>query len=221
MTRRLGLKAALAACLAGLFSPALVSPALAHPHVWVTAKAEIVFAPDGRVTGIRHAWTFDEAYTAYVTQGLDRNNDGKLTPDELTNLAKENTESLVDFDYFTVLKTNGAKQPFAAPRDYSMAYENEEVTLTYLLPLQAPANAGKALTLEITDPTYFVAFALAEGQDAVKLAGAPKGCATNISRPKPLDPAQQQKLSEAFFDALTAASEFGAQFANRAIVACP
>jgi ABC-type uncharacterized transport system substrate-binding protein len=208
-----------------LFALALTTvwaaPALAHPHVWVTARAEVLYAPDGKVAGVRHAWTFDKAYSAFVTQGLDANKDGKLSPDELKDLAKENTESLVDFDYFTVLKANGAKQPFAAPRDYSMAYENEEVTLTYLLPLQAPANAGKALTLEITDPTYFVAFVMAEGQDAVKLAGAPKGCATNISRPKPLDPAQQQKLSEAFFNALTAASEFGAQFANRAIVACP
>jgi ABC-type uncharacterized transport system substrate-binding protein len=102
-----------------------------------------------------------------------------------------------------------------------MAYENEEVTLTYVLPLKAPTSAGKALALEVADPTYFVAFSMAEGADAVKLAGAPKGCATTITRPKPLDPVQQQKLSESFFNALTAASEFGAQFANRAIVACP
>ena len=33
-----GLKPLLALCLIGL-----ASPGLAHPHVWVTAKAEIVF----------------------------------------------------------------------------------------------------------------------------------------------------------------------------------
>jgi len=197
------------------------APALAHPHVWVTARAEVLYAPDGKVTGVRHAWTFDKGYSAFVTQGLDANKDGKFTPDELRDLAKENTESLVDFDYFTVLKANGSKQEFAAPRDYAMAYENEEVTLTYVLPLKAPAQGGRLLALEVADPTFFVAFTLADGTDAVKLAGAPKGCATTITRPKPLDPVQQQKLSESFFNALTAASEFGAQFANRAIVACP
>ena len=82
MKRHLGLKSALAALGMGL-----ASPALAHPHVWVTAKAEVVFAPDGKVTGVRHHWTFDEAYTAYVTQGLDKNNDGKLSPEELQELA--------------------------------------------------------------------------------------------------------------------------------------
>src|SRR3954469_23009148 len=89
-------------------------PALAHPHVWVTAKAQIAFAPGGKVTAIRHAWTFDAAYSTYVTQGLDKNGDGTLTPDELQDLAKENAESLVEFDYFTALKANGTKPAFEA-----------------------------------------------------------------------------------------------------------
>ncbi len=197
------------------------APALAHPHVWVTAKAEIVFSSEGKVTGIQHAWTFDPAYSAYVTQGLDRNNDGALTPDELQELAKVNTESLVDYGYFTVLKAGGAKQAFDAPRDYGMSFDKGQATLKFLLPLKAPASAGKAVALEIYDPTYFVAFSLDEGADAVTLANAPQGCATTVSRPKPPDASQQQKLSEAFFEALTAAQNFGAGFANRAIVACP
>jgi ABC-type uncharacterized transport system substrate-binding protein len=205
----------LALALAGL-----ASPALAHPHVWVTARAEIVYAEDGRVTGVRHVWTFDPAYTAYVTQGLARNGDGKLSPDELQELAKVNAESLVDFDYFTVLKVNGAKQAFDAPRDYGMTMDKDQVTLSLVLPLKGPAK-GKTMSLEVYDPTFFVSFGLAEGEDAVRLAGAPKGCAATVSRPKPLDTTQQQKLSEAFFEALTAASNYGSNFANRAIVACP
>ncbi|RDI57122.1 DUF1007 family protein [Microvirga subterranea] len=199
---------------------AWTTPALAHPHVWVTAKAELVYDPDGKVTGVRHAWTFDKAYSAYITQGLDKNGDGKLTPDELKDLAKENTESLVEFDYFTVLKANGKKQDFGAPRDYAMAHADEAVTLSYFLPLRAPASA-KTAALEIYDPTFFVAFSLAEGNDAVKLTSAPQGCATNITRAKAAEAAQQQNLTEAFFETLTASSSFGIQFANRAIVACP
>ena len=30
--------------------------ASAHPHVWVTVTSELIFAPDGSVTGVRHAW---------------------------------------------------------------------------------------------------------------------------------------------------------------------
>ncbi len=199
----------------------LAAPAVAHPHVFVTAKAEIAYASDGKVSGVRHAWTFDPAYSAYVTQGLDKNNDGTLTPDELEELAKVNTESLGDFDYFTVFKADGAKQAFDAPRTPGMAFEKGQATLTFELPLKAPAAAKTAVSLEIYDPTYFVAFSMAEGEDAVRLAGAPKGCALTVSRPKTVDAQQQQKLSESFFEALTAASNFGASFSNRAIVACP
>jgi ABC-type uncharacterized transport system substrate-binding protein len=215
MTYRLGPIWFLAALL-GLW----VSPALAHPHVWVTARAELVYDPDGKVTGIRQAWTFDKAYSAYITQGLDKNGDGRLASEELQDLARENAASLVEFDYFTVLKANGKKQDFGSPREYAMAHADEAVTLSYVLPLSTPASA-RTMALEIYDPTFFVAFTLAQGDDAVRLAGAPQGCATNISRAKVVEAAQQQNLTESFFETLTASSSFGAQYANRAIVACP
>ena len=56
----------------------IASPAAAHPHVWATVRSEIVFGPDHRITGIRHAWTFDEFYTAMAVQGLDTNGDGTV-----------------------------------------------------------------------------------------------------------------------------------------------
>ena len=45
------------------------APAEAHPHVWITAKSEVVYAPDGSITGVRHAWTFDDMFTTYALQG--------------------------------------------------------------------------------------------------------------------------------------------------------
>jgi len=180
-----------------------------------------VYAPDGTVRAVRHAWTFDPAYSSYVTQGLDKNGDGVLTPDELQDLARENAESLADFDYFTVLKANGAKAAFAPPRDYRMTFENGQATLAFELPLTTPARTGRTLTLEVNDPSWFVSFTLAEGADAVRLADAPKGCAATVIRPKPLQAPAGQQLSEAFFQSLNAAQSLAADGANRIIVACP
>lgn len=196
------------------------SAALAHPHVWITAKAEILYGPDGKVVGVRHAWTFDEAYSAFVTQGLDANGDGKLTPDELQELARTNTASLVDFDYFTVLKANGAKQAFGEPLNPGMSVESGRATLTFELPLKQPATSNRALALEVYDGTYFVDFRFADGEDAVRLAAAPKGCAVTVNRPKPPE-GPQRPLSEAFFEALTSSSNYGALQATRVLVACP
>ena len=206
--------------LVPLLAAGLAGPALAHPHVWVTAKAEIVYTDD-KVSAVRHVWTFDPGYSAYVTQGLGTNGDGKPKPEELRELAKVNAESLVEFDYFTVLKVNGAKQAFEPPRDYDLTFEKGQVTLVVVLPVKEPPRSNKTVSLEIYDPAFYVSFALDQGEDAVRLAGAPKGCAATVSRPKTVDATQQQKLSESFFEALTAASNYGSSFANRAIVACP
>jgi ABC-type uncharacterized transport system substrate-binding protein len=197
----------------------LAAPATAHPHVWVTTKAELVFQADGKVTAVRHSWSFDQAYSAFVTQGLDKNNDGKLSPDELQELAKVNTDSLADFEYFTHFKANGVKQTFEAPREPTMAFENGVATLSFHLPLKKPA-ANRTATLEVYDPSFFVAFVMEEGDDAIRLANAPRGCVATVGRPKPLGAAQQQPLPEVFFQALTSA-DYGAGQANKVIVTCP
>jgi ABC-type uncharacterized transport system substrate-binding protein len=201
---------------------ACASPAVPHPHVWVTVTSEIVFDGDGKVAGVRHAWSFDKGYSAYSTQGLDKNRDGKITPDELEDLVKVNLESLADFAYFTVLKADGAKLEFAPPVEGRGEFADEALVLHYYLPLKAAAKASKALLMEIFDPTYFVAFSIADGDDAVRLANAPKGCIAKVTRPaSAAATGQQQNLSENFFNSLNASSTFGSAFANKAIVACP
>lgn len=210
--------------LPALLGVALAGPALAHPHVWIVARAEIAYE-GGRVAGIRHSWSFDAAYSAFMTQGLDANRDGRLSPEELQGLATENTAGLAEFGYFTKLKVAGKEQSFAAPREPRMAMEGDRVALTFLLPLKTPAAQGRGVAaLEVYDPTYFVSFGLAEGADAVTLKGAPGGCSVSITRPKTPEPQVAdagKPMTEAFFEALTAASAYGVQFANRALVACP
>ncbi|MFG5118549.1 DUF1007 family protein [Methylorubrum sp. POS3] len=210
--------------LAPLAGVALSQAAQAHPHVWVTAKAEVAYE-GGRVAGIRHSWSFDAAYSAYVTQGLDTNGDGKLSPEELQGLATENTTNLAEFAYFTKLKVAGREQAFADPREARMSMEGDRLTLSFLLPLKAPTAQGRGVAaLEVYDPTYFVSFSLAEGADAVRLPGAAAGCTTTVTRPKTVEPAVAEagkSMTEAMFEALTSASNYGEQFANRAIVACP
>src|SRR5262249_57170771 len=86
--------------LAGL--PAAAS-ADAHPHVWITMTTELIYAPDGSVTGIRHHWVFDDMYSAFAVQGIEGKEKGKFTREELADLAKINIEQLKEFDYFTAV----------------------------------------------------------------------------------------------------------------------
>src|SRR2546429_5248192 len=107
-------------CGLTLFAGLVIATAAAHahPHVWVTVKSELVYAPDGSVTGVRHAWTFDDMFSTFATQGLESKDKGKFTRDELAPLAKVNVESLKEYDYFTIARANGKKAELDPPADY-------------------------------------------------------------------------------------------------------
>jgi ABC-type uncharacterized transport system substrate-binding protein len=198
----------------------LVRPADAHPHVWVSAKAEVVFDAKGTIEAIRNTWVFDEMYSAFVTEGQGKG--GKLlTRDDLAPLAKSNVDDLAAFGYFTFAKAARNKVEFEAPTDVSLEErEDKRVVLRFTLPLKSPASAGKAFSFQIYDPTYFVAFEL-ERQDPVVLVGAPKGCSANVLGAKPLESTETKILTEAFFSGLSPGADFGIKLASRMIVACP
>ena len=195
-------------------------PALAHPHVFVAAKAEIIYDGQGNVLGVNHVWTFDEQYSAFATMGFPKDKDGKFEAAKLAELAKINTESLSDFDYFTEGKASGRKIAFAAPQNYRIEQNGAALTLFMTLPLKTPVS-GKTFSIDVSDPTYFVAFAFDEAADAVVLSKAPAGCTINVRRPNQSDLSNYAKLSDQMFSQLTNKSEVSGSFGNRAIVACP
>ncbi len=79
-------------------------------------------------------------------------------------------------------------------------------------------NAAKGgIAIEVYDPTYFVAFSLADGKP-IALEGAPAGCAVDTKSAG--DPGASNP-SEAYFTQLQAGADYGAQFANRIAVSCP
>lgn len=192
--------------------------ALAHPHVWVTMRSELLYAPGGVVTGVRHAWTFDEMFSTFATQGLPSKQKGVFTREELAPLAEVNVSSLKDFDFFTHARVDGRKTAFGDPADYFLEFKDGILTLHFTLPLKNPVKA-QSLEIDVYDPTIFVDFSYAE-KDPVTLVGAPPQCRLTVARPNS-SANQMQQLGEAFFNSLTASSSFGAQFANRVAVKCP
>jgi ABC-type uncharacterized transport system substrate-binding protein len=204
--------AVLVAALAGL------RPADAHPHVWVTIKSQVLYDAEGRVTGVRHAWTFDEMFSAFAVQGLDTDGDKVYSAKELAPLAEVNVQSLKEFDYFTFGKLDGKGAAFRNPVDYGLVFDNGALTLSFTLPLATPMKA-RAFDVEVYDATFFVSFELSKS-NAAGMANAPAGCAITATGPKPVDEQKLARLGESFFSTLTENSTFGQQFANKLAVRC-
>lgn len=193
-------------------------PAAAHPHVWVTASSELIYAADGSLTGVRHAWTFDDMFSTYAVQGVESKTKGVYTREELAGLAQTNVESLKEYGFFTYARADSRKQKFTDPVDYFLEYKDAALVLHFTLPLKTPVKT-KRLALEIFDPSYFVDFSLQKA-DPIRLVGAPAACAMAVKRPRDGGAPAAPSLSEDNFMSGENAN-YGAMFANQVIVDCP
>ncbi len=191
--------------------------AQAHPHVWITAKSELVYAPDGSITGVRHAWTFDDMFSTYALQGIETKTKGAYSREELAPLAQTNVESLKEFGFFTFARADGKKEKFQEPVDYFLEYKDAALTLHFILPLKTPVKP-KELAVEVFDPAFFIDFKFAD-KEPVKLVGAPAACQMKFQRPND-GTAKAQKLGEQNFLGGDN-SNYGAMFANKITVECP
>jgi ABC-type uncharacterized transport system substrate-binding protein len=190
----------------------------AHPHVWVTFHSEVLYAADGTMTGVRHAWTFDDMFSTYALQGIHHARKGVYTREELAPLAQVNIESLKEYGYFTFARADGKKLKFSDPVDYWLEYKNSALVLHFTLPLTTPATT-RVVQIEVYDPSIFVDFEFAK-DSPVSINGAPQ-CVATYDLPHQPTPAEQLRLSQLDTTPLDPLSTYGETFANKIMVKCP
>lgn len=181
------------ALLAGAFA------AWAHPHVQVSVKSVVVLDDAGEITAIRHAWTFDEAFSAFSTTGLDTNKDGKLDREELSSLAQVNVESLSEYAYFTYLRKGKETSEFSAVKDYYLAHDGKALTLHFTLPVEKKKLSVKEARFEVYDPSFFVAFEFAK-ETPVTVEGGKLACTATIKQPSAGVTSRLSQMGESFFE---------------------
>ncbi|HEY8574875.1 MAG TPA: DUF1007 family protein [Devosia sp.] len=172
---------------------ALTVPAASHPHILIDAKAVVEFDANGAVSGLRHAWQFDTAFSAWMIQGLDTNGDRETSPEELQGLADENMVGLAEYGFYTYAGEGEALMSFTPRGDQRMVYEDGHVTLSYSLDATAPMPIDGPFELAVYDPEYYVAISFADA-GTVTLDGAPGDCGVVLEPPKPMDPAVEERL---------------------------
>ncbi len=92
--------------------------AQAHPHIWVTVSSDLVYAADGSVVAMRHAWAFDEMSSAFIIRDAAITRKDRLAREDFASLARAHVDSLKQLDYFTNVKANGINLKFGEPADY-------------------------------------------------------------------------------------------------------
>lgn len=211
--------AQLALLLAAALAPGAAS---AHPHVWVTVETEVVYDNHKGVTGFRHKWTFDEAYSQFAVEGRDLNNDGQYDREELKELAEVNIASLKEFEFFTFPRVANKLVDREPPKDYWLAYRDGLLTLFLTLPLKTPIPPDKIkdFTFAVFDPTMYVDFAFAK-DDPVRLGSAPPNCVAIVKAPDPNAIHRNNQTLSGITDDAGAASGVAEQYAKSVSISCP
>jgi len=175
----------------------LAGPAASHPHVWITVETTVLY--EGNFTGLHHKWTFDEYYTAMAIEGLDKNNDGVYSREELAELAKVNIDGLKEFGYFTYPIVDGKDIKIQDPSDYWLEHKDGVLSLHFTVPFDQPIPAkAKGFAYVVQDPSFYIAFLPAK-TDPVRLGqGVPKSCKVQIGNPKHEGENDADRLAKAF-----------------------
>ena len=125
----------------------------------------------------------------------------------------DNTRVELDFnpptDYWLEVKTVNLKDYWVMkPEDFEAMEEDRRMNgtdipdtvdlleLHFRLPLKEPTDATKPITLDVYDPTYYVDFRFAKGDDALGIVNAPGKCGIERKEPPPLDDATAYALAQ-------------------------
>jgi ABC-type uncharacterized transport system substrate-binding protein len=203
---------------------AMVSPAAAHPHVWITMRSDVVFNDANQVSAIGVEWIFDDGYAQVALEGLDANGDGVYSQTELAPLTEQNIASLKDYNYFIAPRVNGEIVSIRDPVESGQIYSNGKLALHFQVPLTAPVDPRKAQFLfKIYDPEFFIAMDYVADHPVGIIGEMPDGCQLKVEEvvsDQQLS-ATQEMLSSKGTDWKPENNEdFGGMFAQPAKVLC-
>jgi ABC-type uncharacterized transport system substrate-binding protein len=198
-------------------------PALAHPHIWIDTRIEVILNDANEATGVRISWTYDDLYSLYVVgdMGLDPDWDGVLTPDEEARLAGFDMKWDADYVGDTYALLGDGALPLSRPSDWTAGYAGGKITSTHLREFEAPVPVGaEPLVVQVYDPGYYVAYSIPF--DPVVTGGV--GCSAQVFAPDldAADEALKAALSEYTPD-IDLEAEFpaiGANYAEEVHVTC-
>ncbi|WP_245238811.1 DUF1007 family protein [Methylobacterium platani] len=194
--------------------------ALAHPHVWVQARAELVLDQKRNLVAIRESWTFDPEYSAFAVLNLDSKRDGVPDPAKLDAMAVERLDAMAETAFFTQGKLNGRPLVLKAGPGPKASFAHGRLTMEFTLVPQGPAAPVRTLVVSFDDPDFYVAFGLPPG-DPVRLSGSPD-CVLKLNRPAREAQEGEQLIPDGEATGTPGAAAAAAvDYTGRLLVACP
>ncbi len=167
------------------FVLASLSPAAAHPHIWIDHALTIVFRA-GEPAALRVRWTFDAMYSALLRAENVQSQGDTLSRDDVERLRKGAFANLALYEYFLVIKFGEERIKVPEATSFDARLSDGRLVYDFVVPIDA---VGKAAPLEVAviDPEWYVAFALIKDGPLGQEGGAAACEVTRAERRGPFD----------------------------------
>jgi ABC-type uncharacterized transport system substrate-binding protein len=203
-----------------LLSPA---PALAHPHIFIDTRYEVLLNDRNEATALRIGWTYDDLYALLIfgDLALDPDGDGVLTPEEEASLNGFDMKWIEGFEGDTYVLMDGQPLAISGPRDWTASWADGKLSSTHVRDLVTPVPVAEVpLVIQAYDPGYYVAHVILP--PAVVTGGA--GCTAQVFEADldAADTALQEALAE-YAPGADVEGQFpavGAKFSDEVRVTC-
>lgn len=144
-------------------------PAAAHPHIFVNVSHTLLFDAQGRLTGLRARWDYDEMFTLLMVEDgkYDTNGDGQVDGDELKRFQRWDADWPADYSGDVEITLDGKAVALQGPSDWAAQWRDGRAVSIHTRQLVTPlAITGKTLSIrpydkdfyvdyEVTDPPHF------------------------------------------------------------------
>lgn len=142
----------------------------AHPHVFIDNIAYVQFE-NGKITGLRFHWTFDEIFSFLLFEDFDKDKDKSFNKTEVAALRAGAFSALKELRYFTHIRIDG--KLLAEPRvlDFEAVAKDGRVSYSFTVPFDKPVDPRRnTLSFGVYDATFYVSV-VHDAIDPVRFTG--------------------------------------------------
>jgi ABC-type uncharacterized transport system substrate-binding protein len=142
------------------------SHVIAHPHVFIVQRLEIVFDNHG-LAGFGVEWHFDEMFSSMIAMDYDQNQNGIMEPAEVGAVKEKAFSYIAEYDYFIFVKIDGQFFKVKWISNFNAVLKNGKLSYHFFVPCHVKARElFKQIVIAVYDPTYYTAIFFAQKRPA-------------------------------------------------------
>jgi len=162
----------------------MVTPTVAHPHMWVDLESRVMLHNAGRSIDIYQSWLFDDFFSTAVIEDAAVHPDGKNTgiQQEIDRIVA----ALEPYNYFTVIKHGSKTLSSKLVGDVEWKIIQNRIQMKFSLAVDKHNGLEtQHWSYAIFDPTYYIEMLHAEGATITIEGETSTKCNSWIEQPNP------------------------------------